>query len=171
MGPGLSPGPKKTPPAKALPNCARHARRGCGIVIARTDTADEARYAKDLVQTGAGVGAAARRRAPLCARREGAAGRAACRSEDRRSLCDDGDDHADARADDLRPAVRVELEARAEAADARSLRDLARPARLHLDPASRPQILRRPAGHDPRRHRLLVALDGARRAGSGDDPL
>src|SRR5437762_8396100 len=142
-----------------------------GIVIARTAAADEARYAEDLVQTGAGVGAAARRRAALCTGGEGAAGRAACRSEDRRSLCDDSDDHADARADDLRPAVRLELEARAEAADGRPLRDLARPARLHLHPAPEPQIPRRPAGHDARRHRLLEALDGARCARSGDGPL
>src|SRR5205814_6706385 len=73
--------------------------------------------------------------------------------------------------DDLRPAVRVELEARAEAADDRSLRDLALPARLHLHPAPRPQIPRRPAGHDPRRHRLLEALDGARRAGQAMTPF
>src|SRR5262249_52809788 len=94
-----------------------------------------------------------------------------CRPEDPRSLRDDGDDHADARPDGLGPAVRLEREARAEAADGRALRDFARQARLHLHLAARAQVSRWATGYHQGRHRLAETLDDARCAGPGDDPV
>src|SRR2546423_13658091 len=72
---------------------------GSGIVIAGTDAANGARHDEILVESGNPAGA--RRRAGRGAGGEGAAGRAACRSEDRRPLYDDGDEYPDARADEL----------------------------------------------------------------------
>ena len=117
--------------------------------------------------------AAAAFAAPAGLRAKHAQGRAAFRSQDRRSGVDHGADLHPSRLHDLRHAVCPRREARGQAADGRQVGGLARQAHLDLHPARRPGMARRQAGDGRGLRRLDQALgrqgfDGPEADGRGD---